>query len=121
MGGGAGRRGPGPPAARGKDATAHFDAAAAPWRGSRQAFASESYYDTTIGPKREPASYRAIAQDVQLAPEELLFLSDAPEELDAAHQAGLATGLVERPGNPPARPTQHPRIHSFDEIVLGRS
>jgi enolase-phosphatase E1 len=79
------------------------------------------YYDTTIGSKREPTSYRAIAQDVQLPPEELLFLSDVPAELDAAQQAGLATGLVERPGNPPAPPTQHPRLRSFDEIVLERS
>jgi enolase-phosphatase E1 len=79
------------------------------------------YYDTTIGSKREPASYRAIARDVQLSPGELLFLSDVPEELDAAQQAGLATGLVERPGNPPTPPAQHPRIHSFDEILLERS
>jgi enolase-phosphatase E1 len=78
------------------------------------------YYDTTIGSKRESASYRAIAQDVQVTPEELLFLSDVPEELDAAQQAGLATGLVERPGNPPAPPTQHPRVYSFDEVVLER-
>jgi enolase-phosphatase E1 len=78
------------------------------------------YYDTAIGSKLDMASYRAIARDVHLTPEELLFLSDVPEELDAAQQAGLATGLVERPGNRPTPQTQHARICSFHEIVLGR-
>jgi enolase-phosphatase E1 len=76
------------------------------------------YYDTTVGSKRDAASYTAIAVDASLPPDEILFLSDIPEELDAAHTAGLKVALVERPGNRPVGATPHPRIRSFDEIIL---
>lgn len=76
------------------------------------------YYDTLTGPKREPASYRAIAADMQLLPQEVLFLSDVPAELDAARAAGLVTGLVLRPGNAPAADAGHPVITDFGQIVI---
>jgi enolase-phosphatase E1 len=78
------------------------------------------HYDTTLGPKKEPASYRKIAQQFGLAPQEVLFLSDAAAELDAAREAGLATALVVRPGNPPAAASDppHPMIQSFAEIEV---
>lgn len=76
----------------------------------------DGYHDTTTGPKREPASYRAIAAEAKVAPGEILFLSDVPEELDAAASAGLQTALVVRPGNRPVGATGHPRITSFAEI-----
>lgn len=77
-------------------------------------------YDTTIGSKREAASYRAIAADRGLAPARILFLSDVAEELDAARAAGLGTVLVERPGNRPVLSAEHPRIKSFEELQLAR-
>src|SRR5262249_52425228 len=42
------------------------------------------YFDTTSGPKKEPASYQRIARSLLIAPERILFLSDVAAELDAA-------------------------------------
>ena len=76
----------------------------------------DGHFDTTTGPKREPAAYRAIAREIGLAPEAVLFLSDVPAELDAARAAGMRTGLLERPGNVPAPGADHPRHASFADI-----
>jgi enolase-phosphatase E1 len=76
------------------------------------------HYDTTTGPKREAGSYHKIAADFNLPPEQILFLSDVVEELDAAHSAGLQTCLIERPGNAVA-PAGHTHATSttFDQIA----
>jgi enolase-phosphatase E1 len=77
------------------------------------------HYDTTTGPKREPASYRAIAADMGMEPREILFISDIGEELDAARQAGMATALAIRPGNrEPGGRLEHDSLESFAEIVI---
>lgn len=47
------------------------------------------YFDTTVGNKREAASYKAIADAIGLGPNEILFLSDIKEELDAAGGTGM--------------------------------
>jgi enolase-phosphatase E1 len=60
-----------------------------------------AYFDTRTGSKMESGSYAAIASRMDIAPRELLFFSDSVRELDAARQAGCATRLVKRPGNPP--------------------
>ncbi len=49
------------------------------------------YFDTNIGSKRETAAYTAIAREIGLPPQEILYLSDIREELDAARQAGFHT------------------------------
>lgn len=49
------------------------------------------YFDTRIGGKREAASYRNILKQISLPGEEVLFLSDIAEELDAAQAAGMKT------------------------------
>ncbi|SDD12906.1 acireductone synthase [Aquimonas voraii] len=54
------------------------------------------HFDTEIGGKREAASYTRIADALQLAPAEILFLSDVVEELDAARAAGMRTVLIDR-------------------------
>lgn len=78
----------------------------------------EGYHDTTTGPKREAASYSAIARAFTLPPGEVLFLSDVVSELDAAAAAGLRTGLFRRPGNPPVPPSAvHPAYTSFEELL----
>ena len=56
------------------------------------------YFDTTTGPKREAASYQAIANAIGLAADEILFLSDTPEEIAAAREAGLSALLIDRDG-----------------------
>lgn len=79
------------------------------------------HYDTTTGPKREPASYAAILKDLSLAGSQVLFLSDVVAELDAAKAAGLHTALLLRPGNAPAPAEQpHRAIRSFGELSLSR-
>jgi enolase-phosphatase E1 len=59
------------------------------------------HYDTTTGPKREAASYQAIAADFGLPAEQILFVSDVVEELQAADSAGMQVVLSVRPGNKP--------------------
>lgn len=49
------------------------------------------YFDTRVGPKRDAGSYRAILGHTGLKGEEVLFMSDVGEELDAARAAGLQT------------------------------
>jgi enolase-phosphatase E1 len=72
------------------------------------------HFDTTIGAKREPASYAAIAAQTRIAPAKLLFLSDIEEELDAAQAAGLQTARLLRPDDtPPGATTRHPAFADF--------
>jgi enolase-phosphatase E1 len=78
----------------------------------------EGFHDTTTGPKRETASYAAIAAAFGLPAGEALYLSDVPEELDAAAAAGLCTGLLVRPGNRPAEPGVHAVYRDFTELRL---
>ena len=80
------------------------------------------HYDTTIGSKKEAASYTKIAGEFGLSPSDLLFISDVSAELDAARSAGLRTALCERPGNAEVPPGHgHPAITNFAEIVLSSS
>jgi enolase-phosphatase E1 len=73
------------------------------------------YFDTRIGSKQEPASYRAIAHAVGLAPEAILFLSDVEQELDAAKQAGLQTRWLVREGSAEGS-TAHAQAADFDAV-----
>jgi enolase-phosphatase E1 len=76
------------------------------------------HYDTTTGPKRESASYAAIAADMGLPPQRILFVSDVGAELDAARAAGMATALAIRAGNrEPGGVFEHEGVRSFAEIV----
>jgi enolase-phosphatase E1 len=81
------------------------------------------YFDTTTGPKREPASYAAIARAAGLRPGEIVFLSDVDAELDAARAGGMQTVRLLRPADtPPERATTtHPSVVSFDDIALSRA
>ncbi len=75
------------------------------------------HYDTTTGPKKEAASYVAIAKDMQQTPPQILFCSDVLAELEAASAAGMQTALVVRPGNAPINESHsHPVLTSFDQI-----
>ena len=75
------------------------------------------YFDTRVGAKREAASYRAIARQIGLPPEEILFLSDVGEELDAAREAGMQTLWLVRDGSadPAAR---HRQVRDFDAVSV---
>lgn len=67
------------------------------------------FFDTRTGPKREAASYAAIATEAGLPAGDLLFLSDVDAELDAAAAAGMRTCQLLRPqdGTQPASGHQH--------------
>jgi enolase-phosphatase E1 len=73
-----------------------------------------AHFDTTVGAKRDPESYAAIAGELGLEPADVLFISDIAEELDAASASGMRTlhrvlgGEVEK--------TRHRVIRSFDEV-----
>jgi enolase-phosphatase E1 len=75
------------------------------------------YFDTTIGHKREAESYRSIASRIGLSPDEILFLSDIREELDAARVAGMRTTWLVREG-PRDPEAAHPQVRDFDSIAL---
>jgi enolase-phosphatase E1 len=49
------------------------------------------YFDTQTGGKREVETYEKIARKVDIRPENILFLSDIKEELEAADKAGINT------------------------------
>lgn len=82
----------------------------------------DAWFDTEAGHKREPASYRGIARRLQREPEDVLFLSDVVEELDAAREAGMRTVLVDRREDyPEPRSGEaahgHPRVTGFGQIA----
>ncbi|MCA9268793.1 MAG: hypothetical protein KDA41_10000, partial [Planctomycetales bacterium] len=75
------------------------------------------HYDTTTGPKREAASYTAIAAEFNLPPGEIVFVSDIVAELDAAQAAGMQTRLCMRPDNAEVDPAQsHCAIANFTQM-----
>jgi enolase-phosphatase E1 len=81
----------------------------------------EAWFDTEVGHKRDAASYREIARRLNRAPQEILFLSDVVEELDAARDAGMRTVLIDRLDDYPApregeAAHEHLRVDSFDRI-----
>ncbi len=72
------------------------------------------YFDTTVGSKMEPESYRRIAEQLQLSAHEIVFVSDVTLELDAARAAGLQTVCAMRPGNRPVAPSSsHAMVTTF--------
>lgn len=74
------------------------------------------YFDTRIGHKREVESYRAITEAIGVPADNILFLSDVVEELDAAAAAGMrTTQLLREPGMVTGA---HVLAHDFDEIAI---
>lgn len=75
------------------------------------------YFDTAVGPKKQPQSYRRIVAELQVAAEQVVFVSDIAEELEAARTAGLCTALSIRPGNQAQNSAEKYRaIHSLTEL-----
>ncbi|MCY1285247.1 Enolase-phosphatase E1 [compost metagenome] len=75
------------------------------------------YFDTTTGPKREAESYRKIAAAIGLPGEQILFLSDVVQELDAALESGMQTIGLAREGGVLEG---HETVASFAVIDLAR-
>jgi enolase-phosphatase E1 len=78
----------------------------------------DRYFDTAVGSKVSSASYREIARQLEIVPQEITFVSDVTGELSAAGEAGMETLLCVRPGNnPPVASEEFEAIQSFSEIL----
>jgi enolase-phosphatase E1 len=81
------------------------------------------FFDTTIGPKREAKSYGAIVAAIGCHADEILFLSDVAEELDAAKLVGVNTCQLLRVEDYGERRSslagRHRVVESFGELELG--
>jgi enolase-phosphatase E1 len=76
-----------------------------------------NYFDTNIGGKRDVQSYQKIADSMKLAAENILFVSDILQELDAVKSANFQTTLSVRAGNVEIiEQHSHKIISSFDEL-----
>jgi enolase-phosphatase E1 len=82
----------------------------------------EAWFDTVnAGPKRHADSYRAIAAALAVEPGRAVFLTDHPEEVAAAREAGWNVVALDRPGEPWAGADfDAPAVASFDEIEVTR-
>jgi enolase-phosphatase E1 len=86
-------------------------------RGGELASLISGWFDlTTAGAKREGASYKRIAEVIGLPAENILLLSDHPDELDEAVSAGWSVLGVARAGEPSSPRHPHRWIHSFAEV-----
>ena len=72
-----------------------------------------NYFDTKTGAKRDAATYKAIAEILDLEPQQILFLSDIQEELLAAEETGYQTIQVVRLGS---TDTWKQTVSTFNEI-----
>ncbi|MDP9034745.1 MAG: acireductone synthase [Myxococcota bacterium] len=75
------------------------------------------FFDTTTGGKRDSSSYTMIARAIGAQPPEIIFLSDTPEELDAAREAGMVTTWLHRGGEAGTQASHpHPEAATFDTV-----
>ncbi len=76
-----------------------------------------AHYDTTIGTKKDSASYARIAAESQFDPSEIVFVTDVFGELLAAGQVGMQVIASLRPNNIPL-PTEFTGIAvtSFSQL-----
>jgi enolase-phosphatase E1 len=73
------------------------------------------YFDTKMGGKKEARSYENIAQELNLEPYEILFLSDVPEELRASREAGMEVVQLVREGTKPS--SHFDNVDDFSQIT----
>ncbi|GIU81896.1 MAG: acireductone synthase [Acidobacteria bacterium] len=73
-----------------------------------------AYFDTNTGNKKSSESYKKIAEQLKFNSDEILFISDVIEELNAARDANFQTALSVR-DNKKVEST-HRVVNTFDEI-----
>lgn len=73
-----------------------------------------NYFDTEVGMKRDPQSYVTISKKLNLNPSSILFLSDIPQELEAAQESGIEVQQILREGQ--VGDERFPNAKSFLEI-----
>jgi enolase-phosphatase E1 len=77
-----------------------------------------AFYDTGTGSKTESDSYRRIAESRRRTASEVLFISDAIWEIEAARLAGLHARLCVRQSAETDQPSGDGIIHTFDQLML---
>lgn len=77
----------------------------------------QGFFDTRVGPKREPGSYQAICRGANIAPGECLFLSDVEAELDAAALSGLQTCQLVRRADGTVASARHFVAADFEAVA----
>ena len=75
------------------------------------------YFDTHIGGKKERESYDKITGELDIPADQIVFLSDIKEELDAAKAAGFATLWLTRDSTPDPH-AEHRQVSSFDQVTF---
>lgn len=83
------------------------------------------YFDTTSGAKQNAVAYQCIAEAIDVAPEDVLFLSDIAAELDAAKAAGMQTCWLVRPQDTTAdaaaiAASKHPVVYDFLSVTVSQ-
>lgn len=73
------------------------------------------YFDTRVGAKQDPSSYKKIAALLGRSPDAALFISDARKEIEAAKAAGMQGVLCDRSEQIHVAADSE-AIGSFDEI-----
>lgn len=76
------------------------------------------WFDTRTGAKQEASSYRWITAAMGCAAAEVLFISDALAELEAADAAGLQVLFSDRFGNPARDSGRFERISDYSQLIL---
>jgi enolase-phosphatase E1 len=76
-----------------------------------------AWFDTRVGSKRETKSYAVIAEAMGTEANQIQFVSDVEQELDAAEEAGVDAVLAVRSGEVAEESGKRFRvIRSFDEL-----
>ena len=76
-----------------------------------------AFFDTSVGPKTVPESYRQIATTLDRSSNNLLFISDAAAELRAARASGWAVLMCVRPPQSPSPDAEFDVITDFGQVV----
>ena len=71
-------------------------------------------FDTTVGHKRESASYQAIVDELGTVAADILFLSDVGAELEAAQMVGMKVIQLMRDGN--KRDERFELVETFEDL-----
>jgi len=79
----------------------------------------DGYFDTKTGNKKEKQSYIKIAQTIGLKPDQIIFLSDNPDEIKAAAQSGMIVYRLVRPNDAEyINDFPHPQVKDFYEVDI---
>ncbi|MFQ6537960.1 MULTISPECIES: acireductone synthase [Aphanothece] len=76
------------------------------------------WFDTRTGPKQAAQSYRTIAAAMATSPPQVLFISDALAECQAAAAAGMHVLFSDREGNPARDPGSFARIADYSGLEI---